>query len=58
MCISIAEPAPEWARLTALENFALTLGEGGLDEDESDDEDGHRYRVAAAAKTTRLEIKE
>jgi len=53
----IAEPPPTWARSRALENFALVLGEGSEDE-ESDDEDGQRYRVAAAAKTTQLEIKD
>jgi len=51
----ITEPAPEWARSRTLENFALTLGEGPEDE-ESKEDDGKRYRVAAAAKTIQLEI--
>jgi hypothetical protein len=52
----IAEAAPEWAESTVLENFALTLGED--DEEGSDDEDGQRYRVAAAAKSIKIDIKD
>jgi len=53
----IAESPPEWARSMALENFALTLGKGSAEEEnDSADEKEGRYRVVAAAKTTRLEI--
>jgi hypothetical protein len=64
---SIEEPAPAWAQSTPLENYALTLGEsstGDLDAEDqtidSADKSGavKRYRVAAAAKTTKTEIKE
>ncbi|RDW68171.1 hypothetical protein BP6252_09567 [Coleophoma cylindrospora] len=53
----IAEPSPAWARSRELENFALTLEEGSESE-ESGDEDGQRYRVAAAGKAAQLEIKD
>jgi len=43
----------------SLENFALTLGEDDNKDAEDDEDDiGKRYRVVAAAKTTRLEIEE
>jgi hypothetical protein len=56
-CFSIAETPPVWAESRALENFALTLGEDD-EADDSDDEEGPRYRVAAAAKSVKLDIKE
>lgn len=60
---SISEPAPEWARSLQLENFALTLGidTRGPDPEDEDNEEGGtalRWRIAAAAKTTKLEIEE
>jgi hypothetical protein len=60
MYTSIAESPPTWARSTALENFALTLGKGPIedDDDSAEEAEGQIYRVAAAAKTTKLEIKE
>jgi hypothetical protein len=36
----------------------LTLGEDADDSEGSDDEEGQRYRVVAAAKSVKLEIKE
>jgi hypothetical protein len=57
ICTSIAEAPPAWAVSRALENFALTLGEDD-EADDSDDEEGPRYRVAAAAKSIKLDIKE
>ncbi|KAK6586890.1 hypothetical protein PZA11_000180 [Diplocarpon coronariae] len=55
----IGDFPPDWASLTSIDNYALTLGRGA--------EQGHnatqlaeatvqRYRVAAAEKTTKLEI--
>lgn len=62
---SVTEPPPEWAQSGSLENFALTLGKADAPdhdhdvEDQSADEPGsQRWRVVAAAKTTRVEIKE
>jgi hypothetical protein len=53
---SVAEPAPAWARVTQLDNYALTLGKSST---EQTDADGNpRYEVAAAAKTIKIEIKE
>jgi hypothetical protein len=56
-CTSIAEPPPAWAESRALENFALTLGEDD-EADDSEEEEGPRYRVVAAAKSVKLDIKE
>ena len=53
---SISEPPPEWARSASLENYAMTLGQSAPQS--ADDAGTQRYRVAAAAKTTRLEINE
>ncbi|CAG8971582.1 hypothetical protein HYALB_00009231 [Hymenoscyphus albidus] len=58
----IAEPAPFWAQLTPLTNYALTLGKS-LDTDLDDASDsgheaGDQYRVVASEKSTQLEIKE
>jgi hypothetical protein len=57
---SPSEPAPTWAESTPLQNYALTLGydttEG--EDDSADESEGQRYRVVAAAKSTKLEIKE
>jgi len=46
---SLAEPPPAWASSAHLENYALTLGKVSA---------GDRTLVAAAAKTTKLEIKD
>ncbi|KAG9232813.1 hypothetical protein BJ875DRAFT_465813 [Amylocarpus encephaloides] len=46
----ITEPAPSWATSAQIENCALTLGK--------DSENEERYRVVAAEKTTKLDIKE
>jgi hypothetical protein len=51
---SISEPAPEWAQSASLQNFAMTLGPSPS----AADEEGERYRVVAAEKTTRVEIDE
>jgi hypothetical protein len=58
--ISISEPAPAWAESTPLQNYALTLGQDKTegDEDSADESEGQRYRVVAAAKSTKLELKE
>lgn len=53
---SIEEPPPAWAKKDALENYGLTLGKGSADEEDEDEPGSQRYRVAAAAKTTKLEI--
>ncbi|PMD29393.1 hypothetical protein L207DRAFT_538810 [Hyaloscypha variabilis F] len=53
----IAEPPPAWAESRALENFALTLGEDD-EADDSEEEEGPRYRVVAAAKSVKLDIKD
>jgi hypothetical protein len=64
---SIEEPAPAWALSTPLENYALTLGESSTEDLDAEDQTidsadksgaAKRYRVAAAAKTTKIEIKE
>ena len=63
---SIEETPPAWAELTQLGNYALTLGKGteqGHDASNpatasADGSGSHRYRVAAAEKTTKIEIKE
>lgn len=63
---SIQDSPPDWAELTQLGNYALTLGAGseqGHDASNpstgsADESEGPRYRVAAAEKTTKLEIKE
>lgn len=55
MHFSLAEPAPEWARSKALQNFALTLGEAPQDEEEKDEDEkveGERYLVAVVVKAT------
>jgi hypothetical protein len=60
---SVSEPPPEWAQSGSLENYALTLGKSSTQdrdiEDDFEDKAGVQgYRVVAAAKTTRVEIKE
>jgi hypothetical protein len=59
---SISEPPPDWAQSGSLENYALTLGKASKqahDFEDNEDEGGIQgYRVVAAAKTTRVEIKE
>jgi len=57
----ISEPPPKWASVLQLENFAMTLGKDtrGVESDEEEEADeGPRYRVVAAAKTTKLEIED
>lgn len=59
---SVSEQPPDWAQSGSLENYALTLGKApkqAHDFEEGEDEGGVQgYRVVAAAKTTRVEIKE
>ena len=63
---SISELPPSWARSRTLDDFALTLGQTSVqnnedEEADSDDEEpgtSRRYQVVAAAKTTNIEIKE
>ena len=63
---SIQDSPPNWAEVTQLGNYALTLGAGseqGHDASNpstgsADDSEGPRYRVAAAEKATKVEIKE
>ena len=60
---SISEPPPAWAQSGSLQNFALTLGKAptkdhGTEDDPADEPGSQRYSVVAAAKTTRVEIKE
>jgi hypothetical protein len=55
---SIAEPAPAWATSDHLENYALTLGKISPEDYDAEHDSADRYAVAAAAKTTKLEIKE
>lgn len=64
---SIAESSPSWAKSTLLENYALTLGTNltktaDTGKNTPDSVEGtkgeQRHQVAAAAKTTKLEIKE
>ncbi|EPE32455.1 hypothetical protein GLAREA_07588 [Glarea lozoyensis ATCC 20868] len=43
-----SDDPPEWAQVASLENYAMTLGKGEGKEE--------RYKVVAAAKTTRMEI--
>ncbi|KAH8679663.1 hypothetical protein BGZ60DRAFT_400397 [Tricladium varicosporioides] len=52
--------APHWANVTPLSNYALTLGRGAAegDDDSGDESEGPRYRVVAAEKSTRIEIKD
>ncbi|KAG4438582.1 hypothetical protein IFR05_005957 [Cadophora sp. M221] len=62
----IQDSPPDWAKLTQLGNYALTLGAGseqGHDASNpstgsADESEGARYRVAAAEKTTKVEIKD
>ena len=54
---SPTEEPPSWARVASLENYAMTLGKD--DEARTGDGEGkgeERYKVVAAAKTTRMEI--
>lgn len=57
---SVSEPAPEWAQSVSLGNFALVLGKGSTKDvdTDNDSEAAQTYRVVAAAKTTKIEIKE
>jgi hypothetical protein len=63
---SIEEPPPSWAQLTPLKNYALTLGKSPIDSDNEDEavsfidesKGAQKYRVVAAARTTKVEIKE
>lgn len=59
---SPTEEPPVWATSTALQNYALTLGldtaEGDEDSADESQPEGQRYRVVAAAKSSKLEIKE
>jgi hypothetical protein len=51
---SPSEHPPEWAQVASLENYAMTLGK-----EEGKGKNGQeRYKVVAAAKTTRMEITE
>ncbi|KAG4420106.1 hypothetical protein IFR04_006765 [Cadophora malorum] len=62
----IQDSPPDWAEVTQLGNYALTLGAGseqGHDASNpstgsADDSEGPRYRVAAAEKATKVEIKD
>ncbi|KAL2070211.1 hypothetical protein VTL71DRAFT_13237 [Oculimacula yallundae] len=62
----IQDSPPDWAELTQLGNYALTLGAGSEQGHEAnnsssgsqDESEGKRYRVAAAEKTTKVEIKD
>ena len=47
---SISDEAPDWATSTPLENYALTVGQ--------DSDSPEKFQVVAAAKATKLEIKE
>ena len=62
MNTSVSEPPPDWVQSGSIENYALTLGKAsGQARDMEDDEDVggvQEYRVVAAAKTTRVEMKE
>ncbi|CZT11257.1 uncharacterized protein RCO7_09949 [Rhynchosporium graminicola] len=62
----IQDSPPDWAELTQLGNYALTLGTGSEQghaannpSSKSTDQSGQeRYRVAAAEKTTKISIKD
>lgn len=63
---STQDSPPDWTELTQLGNYALTLGAGSEQGHNAsnpstgsvDESGGKRYRVAAAEKTTKVEIKE
>lgn len=58
----MAEPIPAWGLSIPLENYALVLGNSQVATERTSDaakeEDGQRYQVVAAAKATKIELKE